>query len=313
MTGTIEAQHTAPAALPFTEIKSYVGKADLAEALVTGWRSDCDAVQTVTAQWPRTHDFYTPTPDRHSPLLFTECVRQSLAVVAHAVHQIPVGYRMGWEYFRSDVAAEGLRTRGEAAEMKLVVTHTEVTRRRMGSVHLTGFVEATLHGEHLGCAEVHYSAHPPAIYNRLRGPYADAHTAFSRALPPGPALSPARVGRASARDVVLSPTADADQWELRVDTRNSVLFDHPHDHIPGMVLLEAVAQSAQAQASPRVVIPVGFDTTFFRYAELDAPCLITAEYAEPDLRNRPRLLISARQGDRPVFSSLVTVEPVAGL
>ncbi|WP_345942970.1 AfsA-related hotdog domain-containing protein [Streptomyces sp. SID2119] len=116
--------------------------------------------------------------------------------------------------------------------------------------------------------------------------------------PHGPSLpSPAHVGRSSVRDVVLSPTSTAHPWQLRVDTTHTVLFDHPHDHVPGLVLLEAADQIARAEAQPQAAIPVAFDTTFHRYVGFDRPCVLTAEPVEPDAQGRSRVLVSASQAD----------------
>ncbi|MCC3771741.1 ScbA/BarX family gamma-butyrolactone biosynthesis protein [Streptomyces sp. UNOC14_S4] len=310
--------HTSVAASPVAERartgagpkepKDYVGKRDLSEALVVDCRHLCDTEQIVTVEWPDAHDFYTLTPHTHSPLLFTESVRQALAVSCHTAQGVPMDYRLGWEYLRSDVVADALRTAGRPTAVRLRVVHSAVKRRRLGSVQLVAHVEGTVDGAYAGSAEIHYSAHPGVIYDRLRGPYADARAAFRQALPPTPAVSPERVRRLRTRDVVISPTGEADRWRMRVDTSHSVLYDHPHDHIPGMVLLEAAGQAAQARLGfPS--LPVGFDTAFDRYVEFDAPCWLTTTPLRPDLHGRPRVRVDAHQRDRRVFTAAVTLAP----
>ncbi|MET9934087.1 MULTISPECIES: ScbA/BarX family gamma-butyrolactone biosynthesis protein [unclassified Streptomyces] len=291
-----------------TGVKESVGKRDLSEAFVIDCLSLCDAEQIVTAEWPRAHAFYTPTPQAHSPLLFTESVRQALAVSCHTAHGIPMDHRLGWEYLRSDVDADALRITQRPTTVRLRVVHSAIKRRRLGSVHLVAHVEGTADGAYVGSAEVHYSAHPGVIYDRLRGPRADSRTVFPRFSAPTPAVSPERVGRGSVRDVVLSPTGEADRWRIRVDTSHSVLYDHPHDHIPGMVLLEAASQAAQASLDVPAT-PVGFDTTFDRYVEFDAACVLTTAPLGPDLHGRPRVRIDAHQRERRVFGTVVTLAP----
>ncbi|MFF7360372.1 ScbA/BarX family gamma-butyrolactone biosynthesis protein [Streptomyces sp. NPDC008125] len=291
-----------------TGLKGYVGKRDLSEAFVVDCLRLSDTEQIVTVEWPRAHEFYTPTPQAHSPLLFTESVRQALAVSCHAALDIPMDYRLGWEYLRSDVVASALRTTRRPTTVQLRVVHSAIRRRRLGSVQLVAHVEGAVDGAYAGSAEVHYSAHPGAIYNRLRGPRADSLATFLRAPAPTPAVSPERVGRSSTRDVVLTPTDEADRWQIRVDTSHSVLYDHPHDHIPGMVLLEAASQAAQVSLGVPA-IPVGFDTTFDRYVEFDAACVLTTTPVGPDLHGRPRVRIDAHQCERRVFSTTVTLVP----
>lgn len=188
---------------------------------------------------------------------------------------------------------------------------------------LTARVRATRNGLPLGTAHIGYTAYPPALYDRLRGARADARAAFARALPPGPAVDPALVGRTDARDVTLAPDSCAGpdtgagpggtprRWTLRSDTSHRVLFDHPHDHVPGMVLLEAVIQAAHADAAPRPAVPVELDTVFHRYVEFDLPCAIVTDDPVTDdpgtdgPGRRPRR-ISGVQDGQTAFTTLIT-------
>jgi hypothetical protein len=291
-------------------LHEYVRKTEAAEILVLGWRSDTPQSHVVTVRWPPAHPFYTLHEKAISPLLFTESVRQSLAVLSHTVHRIPLDHRLGWEYVRSSVATPVFRGGPVPDAVDLHVVHTAVQRRRLGSVRVSARIDAVCGGRYVGCAEIGYLTHPPAIYRRLRGRHADAEAAFARALAPAPAAPPGRVGRARVHDVVLSPTGRPDRWRLRVDTANQVLFDHPHDHVPGMVMLEAAAQAAQAGAVPRPVLPVAFDAVFHTYVELDQPCWIDTAPAAPDPLGRPRLRADTVQDDRVVASVLVATEPL---
>ncbi len=298
----IDAQPETPAG-----ILTQVRKSDPGEVLVSGWSRVSDSTQHVTVTWPRAHQFYTEG-GRHRPLLFTESLRQGLALLSHAVHEVPLGHRLGWESVDFSVDPEALQATSEPVTVTLLVTHLSVRRRRLGSAHFASRVEARHSGLQLGAAEVHYTTHPPVLYDRLRGRYANAREAFALAAPPTPPVPPSLVGRTHARDVVLSPTGSAHGWQLRVDTGHGVLFDHPHDHIPGMVLLEAADQAAQA-AMGRPVTAVAFDTTFVRYVEFDRPCLVTAEPEAPDGLGRARTRVEITQDGRPVFTSTVTTLP----
>ncbi|MDI3389980.1 ScbA/BarX family gamma-butyrolactone biosynthesis protein [Streptomyces sp. B-S-A8] len=307
MAFTVTDAPTVPTSAPSAVTTRFVRKTDPAEALVTSWRAISDTEHVVTAAWPRTHSFYAPDTDFYSPLLYTESIRQGLAVLSHTAFGIPLDHRLGWESFSSTAVPAALRRTSEPVAVDLQITHTSVTRRRLGSTHLTAHIEATRDGEHLGTADIRYVTHPGAIYNRLRGRYADAKQAFATALPHGPAVSPSLVGRDDERDVVLSPTEDPYRWQLRADISHTVLFDHPHDHIPGMVILEAFSQATQLLSAPYRTLPVAFDTTFRRYVELDQPCWITAEpLTESDVR------LTAVQGQHLVASTIVTTEPVSG-
>ncbi|MEU9559333.1 ScbA/BarX family gamma-butyrolactone biosynthesis protein [Streptomyces fumanus] len=271
--------------------------------LVTEWDEIDGKDQRVTVRWPSEHSFHVQE-GHYSPLLFVESLRQALALLSHDVHRVPLGHRLGWEQLRATVNREALRADGSPARVVLRITHPSVGRRRLGSVRLTSRIEAQRAGVPLGTAELDYTAHPPALYDRLRGSHRDAAEAVARALPPGPPVPAARVGRDQARDVLLSPAGPPDTWRLRVDTGHRVFFDHPHDHVPGMVLLEAAAQAARSLVG-HPVTPAAFDTRFLRYVELDRPCLLTAEPGPSGDPRGHQVHVTAVQDGRPVFSSVV--------
>lgn len=88
---------------------------------------------------------------------------------------------------------------------------------------------------------------------------------------------PSKVGRALASDVLITEPATLEQtlvFDVRVDTTHPTLFDHPLDHLPGMLQLEAIRQAALYtatagdRAAPSIVT---WSTTFLRYGGLDRP------------------------------------------
>ncbi|MFE0702141.1 ScbA/BarX family gamma-butyrolactone biosynthesis protein [Streptomyces sp. NPDC058872] len=291
------------------DVGTLVRKASPDEALVTAWTRLSETTQQIAVRWPGDHAFYVEG-DRYRPLLFIESLRQALALLTHEVHEIPLGHRLGWEQlgFHVDPAALATGYAPESEAVTLLVTHPSVRRRRMGSVHLTSHIEAFRLGTRIGRAEVRYTTHPPLLYDRLRGPYANAAEAFLRAVPPAPPVAAHRVGRSNGRDVVLSPTDIPLTWQLRADTEHKVLFDHPHDHVPGMVLLEAAAQGAQAALS-EPVDAIACDTEFIRYVELDRPCLVTAEPGTADRTGRRPVRVHASQDGKTVVTTTVTTLP----
>lgn len=87
--------------------------------------------------------------------------------------------------------------------------------------------------------------------------------------------------------------------EVLVDTEHPYFFEHPVDHVPGLLLIEAVRQAGIAGVHAILGVPLdaamvvdGFEVAFTRYAELDQP-LFVALRAE-DLGYRGERLTSAR-------------------
>ncbi|WP_159044431.1 ScbA/BarX family gamma-butyrolactone biosynthesis protein [Streptomyces sp. NRRL B-24085] len=279
------------------------------EVLLRDWRRTGPDTFTVTAAWPAGHRFYVSRLGLHDPLLLSETVRQTLPLLSHGAYQVPFGHQLLWKDFGWTLDPEAARVDGDGgpAELELYITCHEVTYRRDRASAISLGVEVERGGRPLATAHSRFTIQDRTVYNRLRGSYADAAAATARAvpLPPPAGLSP--FGRDRFEDVVLAATDRPDHWQLRVDTTHPVLFDHVVDHAPGMLLLEAARQAALATAHPRPTAVTGMESDFVRYAEMDAPCFLHAErLADPG-----RVRVGARQHDREIFSSVVTLAPAS--
>lgn len=295
--------------------QEFTHKLARAEVLLTGWAPAGEDRVTVTARWPRTHSFYASVAGRHDPMLLAETLRQSIPLISHACYDVPLGHHLIWQHFTYEVAHEAMWADGGPMDVELHIRCNDIVRRGGRLAALTMDVEILRDGLHLGTAHTRFSSHAPSIYRRLRGDRYTAPSDLAGAAPvpvgaSAPVVPPALVNREHAADVVLSPTARPDQWQLRVDQSHPILFDHPVDHAPGMLLLEAARQAAHAVQGPRAdtVVPVRFESAFFRYVEFDAPCVITA-CVEPAARpgGHPSVSVTALQEDHEAFSCRVTV------
>ncbi|MFJ5087770.1 ScbA/BarX family gamma-butyrolactone biosynthesis protein [Streptomyces sp. NPDC088674] len=290
---------------------SWARKVRPEEAFVREWSEKSPTEYQVSLDLPRSHAFYTAADGSTSPLLLIESIRQALAVLSCAAQGIPSSHRLGWNTARyAFTPAAGLAP-GLSADVLLHVRHTEVSRRRQGAARLAAHIRATSGGTVLVDSAIRYTAFPPLIYDRLRKERADAKRAFARALPPPPPVSAALVGRTDPRDVVIAPASAPHEYRLRLDTRNEVLFDHPHDHVPGMVLLEGVLQAVRASMPGHAPL-VGLDSTYARYVELDSPCLLSVIPLPDDEENHSRARVVGVQNGREAFASTVRLAP-AGL
>jgi hypothetical protein len=107
--------------------------------------------------------------------------------------------------------------------------------------------------------------------------------------------------------VVLAPTAVPHRWQLRNDVSNVLLFDHPVDHVPGLVLWEAAQQAAHALLAPRTSLPVSVATSYLRYVEFDQPCLIEAHVLSPEGPGRFAVRVTGTQADAPAFTADISM------
>ncbi|GES28784.1 adhesin [Streptomyces angustmyceticus] len=286
--------------------REYVHKEDESEVLLTGCRASGPDTFLVTARWPIDHGFYHPVHGLFDPLLGAESIRQAVPLLSHVAYGVPFGHKQSWGYYRQNLDPTALESDGSTAEIELRIACTDVIRRTGGLASLTMRVDMFREGLPLGTAELGFRNHPPAIYKRLRRRYADIDWATSRAIPAVPPTAPQRVSREQLADVVLSTTDSPNCSRLRADLSHRVLFDHPVDHVPGMLLLEAARQSAHEAAHPRPTVAVGLDAVFRRYVELDAPCWIQSRCELPLDDGQPVGVDAVQHGEE-LFTCTVTL------
>ncbi|MCT9075567.1 ScbA/BarX family gamma-butyrolactone biosynthesis protein [Streptomyces fulvoviolaceus] len=292
-------QFTESPAEPLTATvpRQLVHRAAVAETFLTGWTRTAADRFTVVAQWPRAHQLHV-SPDRsaYEPLLVAETVRQCGALLAHAEYDAPLGHHFVLQELRVDTRPEHLAVGTAPAEPVLDITVGDVRTRAGRPVGIGYDAAVRLGGERVATGRIAITWTNGSVYRRLRAGRTPA-TVTVVPLPPG--LPAEAVGRALAADVVLAPAGRPDRWQLRVDTAHPVFFDHPLDHVPGMLLLEAVRQAVRARSGGRRSA-VSFRTAFVQYAELDRPT-----WLEMSGEDGTDVQVVARQGESSVFECRV--------
>lgn len=305
--------------LTMTVPRQYVHRAAMAEVFLTDWTKRGPDAFTVRAQWPRAHALFVTQGAHQDPMLLAETIRQTGSLLSHAAYGVPLGHQfLMWDLTFS-ASPEAVAAEPVPTELELHVTCRDITRRRGELSRMRYSASVLRDGEPVATGGASFNCVTPSAYRRLRG---DRSFLPDGELPPP--VDPAIVGRDRARDVVLSaapegpavsgaPAAPAGRsprrWLLRADTTHPILFDHPVDHVPGMVLLEAARQAAQA-VSPHPILPIAVSTVYENYAEFDAPCWIEAVPGAPDALGRPTVEVTGRQRDQQVFASTVTAWPL---
>ena len=293
--------------LTTTVPKEFVHRASVAEVMLTDWERTGEDRFTVSAQWPRAHSFFTPLEGHHDPLIAAETVRQAGALLAHAEFGVPLGHHFLMWDLAVDVRPEHLLVGGAPASLELDISCPQIKRRGHSLAGLRYEAVIRREGRPVAAGAASFSCMSPAVYRRVRAHRPPAGEG-ARPLLTAP-VAPQSVGRMSPMDVVLSPLAENHRWQLRVDSRHPVLFDHPVDHVPGMVLMEA-ARQATATVLGRSFVPLSLTGSFQRYAELDAPCVIEAHPAPGASPGQGQsVLVSGHQDGESVFRCTVTAAP----
>ncbi|WP_334029478.1 AfsA-related hotdog domain-containing protein [Nocardia terpenica] len=101
----------------------------------------------------------------------------------------------------------------------------------------------------------------------------------------GERADPKTVGRENRRNVVIGPLqrhSAGGTAALVADTGHPFLFDHPLDHAPGSLLIEAARQTAVALLGPDTSRLLSVASTFEKFVELDHPAACVAEIVQTD-------------------------------
>ncbi|MFB7468809.1 ScbA/BarX family gamma-butyrolactone biosynthesis protein [Streptomyces sp. NPDC056224] len=310
---TTERPETTKPALTTTVAKEYVHRASLSEVFLTGWEKAGPDAYVVTAQWPRSHSFYAPEQGLHDPLLLCETVRQTFPLLTHVAYNVPFGYQLSWQRMQFSINPQALRMESTPCEVELHVTVSDIRYHRALPTQMSMHIDVVRDGTLLAVASTRFGCHSPAVYERLRAGRGNKEL-FANAPAAPQAISRYRVGRQRTQDIVLAPTQERWRWQLRVDTSHPVLFDHPLDHVPGMLLLESVRQAGHAlQPSWSPMIPTAMDVTFNRYVELDEPCWIEAEALSGGTSARRTVRVNALQGGSFAFTATTEMTDVSSV
>ncbi|WP_051338038.1 ScbA/BarX family gamma-butyrolactone biosynthesis protein [Streptomyces flavidovirens] len=285
--------------------RQLIHKANPAEVLMTGWRPDGNGGFVASAHWPASHGCYATGRTAVDPLLLTETVRQSLPLLCHGAYAVPMGHHLLWDTFSYELTPQALASKDRSGPLELHVTCLDLTRRGTRAAALTLLVSVVQGADLLAQCTTRLTVQAPAVYQRLRAGRGTPEAVTALPASAAAAISPSALGRARHRDVVLSPAGSDTSWRLRVDTTHPLFFDHPLDHAPGILLLEAARQAARMLPAPRRLPVMAMETSFFRYVELDAPCWIEAQPLRLGPDGHRRTVISLRQNGVEHFSAVV--------
>ncbi|OLR89610.1 hypothetical protein BJP25_05470 [Actinokineospora bangkokensis] len=253
--------------------RALVHRAAVSEVLVTDLEDTGADTFLVAAQWPRDHGFYRLRTGDHDPVLFAETLRQATLLVAHQGYGVPLDWKFLTHSKSYRVRGDRLAVGPRPADVLLVVRCRDVKRTPRGVRGMVLEVDGYRGREWIGSGSVTWSCVAPAGYARLRGA-ALAQPAAAGLPVPVPSWS---VGRDRDHDVALGRSTGPRTWPLRVDRDHAVLFDHPVDHVPGMVLLEAARQAALLVLGTPDALPLALGMDFDKFVELTGPAVITAE------------------------------------
>ncbi|MDF6020128.1 ScbA/BarX family gamma-butyrolactone biosynthesis protein [Streptomyces sp. JH34] len=274
--------------------KEYVhlGRSDM--VLLTSWWRREDGEFSLSARWP------APAAGlAYDHRMLTQTVRQSGLTIAHAAYGAPLSDHTVLSYFDFTVTPGFEVPPDTPCDLTVEVTVKNAKERGRKVSSLDMEFRILQGGSLVARADSEFGWLSTRVYRRLRGEH---FTVDWNAWPLPAPVDPRTVGRNAPVDVVLSAGDGPRHWQLRNDVENAVLYDHPVDHVPGLALMEAAQQAANAALFPAVFEATTVTSAFERYAEFDSPCWIRAEVL-PAASGETSVLVTVAQDGETVFRS----------
>jgi len=229
----------------------------LAEVFVTDSAQLAEDEFALAIQLPRAHSlWFDRRAPYHDPLAALEASRQGTFVIVHRHLGVAKGppftlHRIRFkvldiEAFRDDGAVPFEAIWHARLDDVEVREDLLVGMGLSGTLLVDGAAAATLDGE--------VAMLPRREYDLVRATQRARVTPERRERPRlGSRIEPARAGRGDRRNVVIGPTARSEgevavTYPLIVDEQHPSFYDHPQDHVPGPLLVEAFRQAALATA-----------------------------------------------------------------
>jgi hypothetical protein len=294
----------ARAALTFdrTVPRQLVHRASVTEVFLTDGAPVAADRFLVGAQWPRHHALYHPDPSgRCDFMLLAETVRQAGIFLLHRYYDVPLGQYFVFKSLDLHISdLHALRVGGTplGAVLDVTVASTAASDAR----RLDARLDITIEVDGRPCA---YGAVAVVVVDarryeavRHRGRDIVGSIPATAATPetPGteaPSTAPVIAGRQDANVLLRTATdADSSTWLLHVDLRHPGYFEHPSDHVPGMMLLEAFRQAGHLTAARDCAL-TALQARFLSFGELFQPIVIRSATGPEGL-----LRLTAVQGER---------------
>jgi hypothetical protein len=276
--------------------RQLVHRQSVGEVFLTDYQLNDGTADQIAVQLPASHRIFRPIRQRHDPLIVAEAFRQAVMMLCHTKYEVPPHFKFLMEEFGFDIVDE-LEVRSAPMPLILDMTTNQVDTR-VGTVSRVDISGVLREGPRVlaHCNAVARCVNP-ASYTRIRSGR-DTYIAHFRDKPPGSSVIPAPcAGRTEEQDVLIAANLPAGDLYCAPDPRNYALFDHPLDHIPGMVLFDAAIQAARYRANDASLQLTRLAATFPIFTEWDDACDISVSSA-PVGRERGRFCVTFVQSAR---------------
>ncbi|WP_141928270.1 AfsA-related hotdog domain-containing protein [Yimella lutea] len=244
-------------------MQNWVHKRSAAQVLVRAIRTSTTSMATLDVHWSPDIDAVFRCLGAYSPLIVIETVRQSVIATAHHL----LGVELGTAFMMREIDVEFLgfaSIRDVSEEGVSLTVEVECAARIRNTQHWT--IRIRVDDSDVARATGISMLAVQPLYARLRG--GRAHKLIESVK-----VEANRSLSSRGRDGCLGRLGGVPV--LHVDQDHPVFFDHPLDHVPGLLVIEAALQvpliGEFAVRFPIARVVAAFST----FIELDVPCYVT--------------------------------------
>ncbi|MFK4298638.1 hypothetical protein ABH924_003809 [Arthrobacter sp. GAS37] len=244
--------------------RELVHKRSVSEVFLTDFVQSSSRRFIAGAQWPRWHVFYGSPDGSPDSAIMAETLRQAVIFLSHLCG-VPLTHKFLMPHMSISVEAAILDPLVPAqVAVELDVKDMKLSGGQLSALTVAArfVVDGAPVGEGVAAARIVN----PATYERVRGAVPAGLPAAGEDL-----LACADVGHATQRNVMLGQSSRPFVWPLRVDPTHPIFFDHPLDHVPGMLLVEAARQAMRAACSRPDADFALFEAEFMKLVEFSYP------------------------------------------
>nr|WP_231497299.1 ScbA/BarX family gamma-butyrolactone biosynthesis protein [Arthrobacter sp. MA-N2] len=256
--------------------RELVHKRSVSEVFLTDFVQSSSRRFVAGAQWPRWHVFYGSHDGSPDSALMAETLRQAVIFLSHLCG-VPLTHKFLMPHMSISVEAATLDPMVPAhVAVELDVKDMKLSAGQLSALTVVArfLVDGGAIGEGVAAARIVN----PSTYERFRGVVPTGATATRDDL-----LACADVGHSTQRNVMLGQSRRPLVWPLRVDPSHPIFFDHPLDHVPGMLLVEAARQAVRAAYSRPDADFALFDAEFMKLVEFSYPVDVSVTQIEPKI------------------------------
>ncbi len=277
------------------------------------------------AHLPRTHSYYNDIPSEekyYDNILLLEVCRQSSIIITHHYYEIPLSAKFIFNEAKFTINNfHALRVKETASNVLTEVNVISEDKRNNKLIGLTFEMKVYIDGLLCATKLMDITWLEAALWKKIRRkPIKDAEALYEKNSVDTPTTLKLEeselVGRGKSDNVVIYKPEKAEEDKTRfkifVNEYHPAIFDHPLDHIPGMLIIESFRQSSikflldNYRLKHDDIYMKVINIDFVKFAELliDTYCYIENVCVD-ERTNDIKMVLSVRQNNS--ISALVNI------